>query len=228
MKYRSLTTSPHPIFRDFVSRDFGTCEYKGKLPLGLPGSEKTKCRIKSHYAKFGNPQVRFCILELCDTRGRSFMLLDYPNAEKLIHSLIMHLTKFGFHRSGFHNYWVQGNLSLNILVPEIPKINTCPCRSNLGFHKLKFRDVRQQGILHLDLLGAKTPKYKILNLHIYFGISPIKISRVRDLGLASTRNSPLDIPGVETPRSYNFSILLSFLDFSSRGFGSCEYRRTRT
>jgi hypothetical protein len=84
--------------------------------------------------------------------------------------------------------------------------------------------VRRQEVSHLDLPGAETLKYKLLNLCIYFGISYVEISRVGDSGLASTRNSPLDIPGTETPRSYNFSILLSFRDFASRGFGTCEYK----
>jgi hypothetical protein len=90
--------------------------------------------------------------------------------------------------------------------------------------RIEFRDVRRWEVSHLDLPGAETPKCELLNLRIYFGISPIGISWVRDSGLESTRDSPLDIPGIENPRSYIFFIRLSFRDFASRGFRTCEYR----
>jgi hypothetical protein len=109
-------------------------------------------------------------------------------------------------------------------VPKSRYTHSSYPRPKFGVSRIGDSRCAQTGGLASRSSGSRNSEVPTLNLRIYFGISPIGISRVGDSGLASTRNSPLGIPGTETPRSYNFSILLPFRDFASRGFGTCEYK----
>jgi hypothetical protein len=96
-KYNNFST---PYFSGLRKSGFRDLRVQGKLTLGSSGFRKAKMPNQVTLCQFGIPRVGFRISELRDTRGRSFTLLDYPNAEKPIHPLIIHLTKFGVSQFG--------------------------------------------------------------------------------------------------------------------------------
>jgi hypothetical protein len=211
-KYDNFSTLYLSGYRKSGFRDL---RVQGKLTLGSSGFEKPKCQIKSHYANSGFRESGFGNFAIQE--ARSFTLLDYPKLEKPIHPLIIHFTKLGF--------LILANQYLPMLV-QVSKFRRAqtgglaprPSGSrNSEIQTLKpahlFRDFthwnfagRGFGTCEYKGLASRYPGYR--NSEILYLLHTIIISGFRKSGFRDLRvqgNTPLGIPGSETPKCPNSS-----------------------
>jgi hypothetical protein len=233
-----------PLFRDFLHRDFGTCETRG-LALGFPDAETTEISnlaifhrvfglYKGHlprvpkYRNFFSMYRDFGSLSgLASTREFALGYSGCRNTEISGFSYTLSFRDFACRDFGTCEY--KGIRPWVFQIPKYRNIGTYLHAIISGFRKSGFRDLRVQGNSPLGIPGYRNSEIPTLKpAHLISGFLPsgFRKSGFRDLRVQG--NSHLGTPGAETPKCPNPSTPLSFRDFASRGFGTCEYKGTRT